>query len=186
MLDSYVNGLLIFVMTACAVLLTFLIGLFIIYVIVSIISVFNTGTNTDRFDESIRKILEMAQKGGFPEWEQLKEVHVMEENTSESFYQHRFIDKENNIVFEQRTYDDKEKIPEVFLYAYPSENTFNSPKDKQSDWLQIYSTKEGFESSAFSMKEKKAFKKYIKDLSKQTAFSDPRKEVLDNLAKKKK
>ena len=182
------DGLYTVVMIVGVAVLLLLMGIFIIYVITSIISIFIfiTDTNTDRFDESIRKILEMAQKSGFPEWEQLKEVHVMKENTSESFYRHRFIDKENNIVFEQRTYDDKEKIPEVFLYAYPSENTFNSLDDKQSDWLRIYSTKEGFESSAFSMREKKAFKKYIKDLSKQTAFSDPRKEVLDNLAKKKK
>lgn len=182
MLDSYMKGLLIVVMTVGVVALVLLIS----YAIISIILTFNTGTNTDRFDESIRKILEMAQKGGFPDWEQLKEEYIIKKNTSKSFYQHRFIDKENNIVFERRTYDDKEKIPEVFLYVYPSENTFNSLKDKQSDWLRIYSTKEGFESSDFSIREKKAFKKYIKDLSKHPAFSDPRKEVLDNLAKKKK
>lgn len=176
MLDSYVNGLFIALMTVG-------VSLFIIYVIPFM---FNPVTDTDRFDESIRKILEMAQKGGFPEWEHLKEAYVTKENTPESFYQYRFIDKENHIVFEQRTYDDKGKMPEVFLYAYPSENTFNSLDDKQSDWLRIYSTKKGFESSAFSMREKKAFKKYIKDLSKHPAFSDPRKEVLDNLAKKKK
>ena len=179
----FFNMLCIAVIIACTVVL---IVCTVALITPLIIDIFIFMFMTDRFDESIRKILEMAQKGGFPEWKQLKEAHVMKENTSESFYQHRFIDKENNIVFEQRTYDDKEKIPEVFLYAYPSENTFNSPKDKQSDWLQIYSTKEGFESSAFSMKEKKAFKKYIKDLSKYPAFSDPRKEVLDNLAKKKK
>ena len=140
MLDSYVNGLFIALMTVGVIALILLISLFIIYVITFM---FNPGTNTDRFDESIRKILEMAQKGGFPEWKQLKEAHVMKENTSESFYQHRFIDKENYIVFEQRTYDDKEKIPEVFLYVYPSENIFNSLDDKQSDQLQIYSTKKG-------------------------------------------
>ena len=182
------DGLYTVVMIVGVAVLLLLVGIFIIYVITSIISIFIfiTDTNTDRFDESIRKILEMAQKGGFPEWEQLKEAYVTKENTPESFYQYRFIDKENHIVFEQRTYDDKGKMPEVFLYAYPSENTFNSLKDKQPDWLRIYSTKEGFESSVFSIREKKAFKKYIKDLSKQTAFSDPRKEVLDNLAKKKK
>ena len=177
MLDIYVEGLFIFMLPACALLFIFLI----------IIYIFNNfNSRADRFNERIRKISEIAQKGGFPDWEQLKEKYIIKKNTSKSFYQHRFIDKENNIVFERRTYDDKEKIPEVFLYVYPSENTFNSLDDKQSDWLRIYSTKKGFESLAFSISEKKAFKKYIKDLSKYPAFSDPRKEVLDNLAKKKK
>ena len=57
MLDSYVNGLFIALMTVG-------VSLFIIYVIPFM---FNPVTDTDRFDESIRKILEMAQKGGFPD-----------------------------------------------------------------------------------------------------------------------
>ena len=137
-------------------------------IIIPIIIFFRPIYWDENFKNNIKKIAEAAREGGFPKWEQLKTGDDFDACPPHHYCP--FVDKENHIVIIEKTFVNDLDCTgtDVDIYAYEAENTLDSLPCERPSKLLIYSTDSTINPvSQISWREKKAFKKYIKGLSKQ-------------------